>query len=493
MACWSTACRTTACRTTTCRLTACRFTASRLTVSRSTTFEYISNCAQIWPRSASPNPLNHRLQVYQQTHLITASRWISLFTWFRSQSSYLGSLDHELHPSTSPDSQLLLPSASLHIFNGVTRCSSDWIWVLSAARLNECMYIDRPWWILHAILQCTKSCDWNKDKYDTWNGFWIWNPKNNCCDNMAPSSQWPAELCRGLTSSSRSILLPCTEGLRCSRGLLKTSTVVSAALISDCHRSQILQYSECTSWNTAAFQPTWEIYCSIKGYFALLQGGLGASGVSQEYWWGQSECLEGLDVASRWSYIVLVLDICLLLLFVVYSYYIHCYRSMTEPKYPLRLPAGQLDSRAHTPSLPFVPTDKWISKQWTKSGKKRKGNSPLPSLPPPESASASAPYCYWFRQRLPDFSSHQEAHCHLLVPSHGKHLSVLYVSASACFPASRLSHCLPECFVPVSPQAAMTEEVLRSLGHRLSTPPAVIVLLVAKPCWRRLQWVRACI
>jgi hypothetical protein len=69
------------------------------------------------------------------------------------------------------------------------------------------------------------------------------------------------------------------------------------------------------------------------------------------------------------------------------------------------------------------------------------------TLPAPESTSAPAPYLHSFGWELPDFSSRQEVHHRLIAFFHGKQLRDLHVSASARFPARRLSHRFPECFL----------------------------------------------
>jgi len=53
----------------------------------STASKYSSNLAQSRPPSASPNSLNHGLQVHHQTHSITASKCISEFTRSPSPSA----------------------------------------------------------------------------------------------------------------------------------------------------------------------------------------------------------------------------------------------------------------------------------------------------------------------------------------------------------------------------------------------------------------------
>jgi len=102
-------------------------------------------------------------------------------------------------------------------------------------------------------------------------------------------------------------------------------------------------------------------------------------------------------------------------------------------------------------------------------------------LSAPESTFAPAPYLHSFGRELPDFSRRQEVHHRLIAFFHGKQLRDLHVSASARFPACHLSHRFPECFLLVSPPAAMAEEVLPRLGHCPCTPPAFIVLSVAEP------------
>ena len=81
-------------------------------------------------------------------------------------------------------------------------------------------------------------------------------------------------------------------------------------------------------------------------------------------------------------------------------------------------------------------------------GKERKGTkgttiTPHRRLPAPESASAPPPYRRSFGRELPDVSSRQEVHHRLVALFNGKQLRDLHVSASARFPAHRLSHRLP--------------------------------------------------
>ena len=112
---------------------------------------------------------------------------------------------------------------------------------------------------------------------------------------------------------------------------------------------------------------------------------------------------------------------------------------------------------------------------------KRMDISPTAAAPTPASASGSAPQCHSFVWELLDFSSSQEVQHHLVALLNGILLGYLHLSASACLPASHLSHRLPACSLLVCPQAAMVEEVLPHLGCCVFTPPAFIVLLVARP------------
>jgi len=102
-------------------------------------------------------------------------------------------------------------------------------------------------------------------------------------------------------------------------------------------------------------------------------------------------------------------------------------------------------------------------------------------LPAPESTSVAAPYLHSFGRELPDLSSRQEVHHHLIAFIHGKQLRDLHVSVSTHFPAHHLPYRFPEYFLLVSPPAAMAEEVLPCLGCYPYTPPAFVVLSVAEP------------
>jgi hypothetical protein len=65
----------------------------------------------------------------------------------------------------------------------------------------------------------------------------------------------------------------------------------------------------------------------------------------------------------------------------------------------------------------------------------------------------------------------------------GKQLRDLHVSASARFPARCLSHRFPQCFLLLSPSAAVAEEVFPHVGRRpasTAAPPAFVVLTMAE-------------
>jgi hypothetical protein len=65
----------------------------------------------------------------------------------------------------------------------------------------------------------------NKDEYDSQNGLWLWNHKNHCCENTAPS-------------------------------LLQSCAKVSAAPKFDYPTSEFLYHLECTLVSAGAFRTT---------------------------------------------------------------------------------------------------------------------------------------------------------------------------------------------------------------------------------------------
>ena len=76
-----------------------------------------SKFAQSWPPSASPNSLDHSLQVPLQTHSITAFKCIFKLTRLRPPSASPKSLDHglqlHLQPRSIPASQVHLQTCSI--------------------------------------------------------------------------------------------------------------------------------------------------------------------------------------------------------------------------------------------------------------------------------------------------------------------------------------------------------------------------------------------
>jgi len=73
-------------RSTASRLTTSRSTASRSSASRSSALKYSFNFNRSWTPSASPKSLYLGIQLHLQTCSVTASEWISKFTWSRSPS-----------------------------------------------------------------------------------------------------------------------------------------------------------------------------------------------------------------------------------------------------------------------------------------------------------------------------------------------------------------------------------------------------------------------
>jgi len=87
---------------------------------------------------------------------------------------------------------------------------------------------------MHAILWASESCDCNKDEYDWRNALCLWNPKNHCFRNAAPS-------------------------------LPQSCAAVSATPKFDYPNSQISERPECTSITAGAFRSIWECSCWVWG------------------------------------------------------------------------------------------------------------------------------------------------------------------------------------------------------------------------------------
>lgn len=67
-----------------------------------------------------------------------------------------------------------------------------------------------------------------------------------------------------------------------------------------------------------------------------------------------------------------------------------------------------------------------------------------------------------FEWELPNIGSYQEVHNRLIAFLHGQQLKHLHFSASARSPSPCLSHHFPECFLQISPLAAVEEEMLNN-------------------------------
>jgi len=78
-----------------------------------------------------------------------------------------------------------------------------------------------------------------------------------------------------------------------------------------------------------------------------------------------------------------------------------------------------------------------------------------------------------FGRELPDIGSYQEVHHRLIALLHGEQLRDLHVSASARSPSRCFPHLFPECFLLVSPPAAVAEEMLPCLGYRPTSAACV--------------------
>jgi len=171
--------------------------------------------------------------------------------------------------------------------------SSASIRVPSILSVTICIVMDSFRKITHATLWCSTSCDWNKAKYDTQHGLWLWDPEYHSFDNMAQSAKCPAELHRGDIRSSRRPLQPCADSLSCSRCLLQSCTDVSVAPKYNYPWSQISYHLESATITAGDFQDIWESLCIIWEYFAQHMGGQQVSGMTLQPRHRQPGCLVG--------------------------------------------------------------------------------------------------------------------------------------------------------------------------------------------------------
>ena len=199
-------------------------------------------------------------------------------------------------PSSSIVSAQRPPSgASLSSFN---RRVQVLLWLCTSTICGQIdrMYIYRETYIMHGILWCSESCDYNKDKmpcsYVRTTAVRIWHKVSHRAVQWSRLlSKYPAELHSGL-NFCQSLPQICTE----VSGVSKFAYSIS----------QISENPECSSITAGAFRCTWECSCTVWAHFAYLQGGLEASWSTQKHWWDCPESLGRLCVASGPIYIWLM-------------------------------------------------------------------------------------------------------------------------------------------------------------------------------------------
>ena len=57
-----------------------------------------------------------------------------------------------------------------------------WLRSSTVGTQSNCMYIYWETKIIHSILWCSRSCDWNKDEYNRHHALWLWNPRSHCSE-----------------------------------------------------------------------------------------------------------------------------------------------------------------------------------------------------------------------------------------------------------------------------------------------------------------------
>jgi len=70
-------------------------------------------------------------------------------------------------------------SLSWHLSMPLRLCSSTFYSQIDS------VYIYMETWILYATLWCSEAWNYTSDKYDRWNGLWLWTSKNQCFRNTA--------------------------------------------------------------------------------------------------------------------------------------------------------------------------------------------------------------------------------------------------------------------------------------------------------------------
>jgi len=95
------------------------------------------------------------------------------------------------------------------------------------------------------------------------------------------------------------------------------------------------------------------------------------------------------------------------------------------------------------PRYPTSPRTNEKIRERQKERRKERYNPVAANAAPEPQALSPLPTAASFGRKLPDLSGRQEVHHRLVALFYGKKLRDLHVSASALFPARRISHRLP--------------------------------------------------